>query len=567
MVLVVLDSVRADRTSPYGYLKSATPGLSRFAEEAVLFENTYAGSNWTGGSFASILTGKSPFAHGLLGLRDRLPADVPTMQSLLAGGGYETAAFLTGSAAAYGLSRGFGHVAGGLSEVRMSSHVAAALAWRGGLPPEKDFFILLHGNDAHHPYDCPAGEAGRGGLPELGFDFFAYYNNTLPEGWDPARLDPAKWKKALSYREDAAFLAALSGAYDRCVTQLDGAVTSLLRGLEAEKNRPLLVIVTSDHGEFLGERGRLDHGWAFYEALARVPLLIRFPDGRGGRRLPALASHVDLLPTVCGAAGVACPAGLDGTDLASGERGGARRRWAAASGIRANSRTVATNAAYLEDGKKLFMLNRRWRLFDLAADPGEETDLSLERPAEFLRLAGSYLAFSGAGSVALRSPLPDERGKNCFPPRLPSPAPPGAAPCEAARFEAFELARLGNPAAAAARLAGADCPAETAAVNKELLRLYSQAYAGMQHLDFEGYEFSTVPGRWGAAQGGYSVSYGAEGGLVCEADGRPSLAAGCVPPAAALLSCLEKYRFDGKAGEPPPGGALERALRKAGYIR
>lgn len=555
VVLVVLDSVRADRVGRPG---GPTPALDAYARTAAVFSNAYAGSNWTGGSFATMLTGRTPFEHGLLGLRDSLPPGLPTMQSVLSGAGYRTAAFPSGIADLFGFSRGFDLSSPAGNDALLRDRARDALAWVRSLPAGEDFFLLLHGNDAHRPYACPPGAPPPDALKDLGTDFFNYYNNAAPGPGEAGRTDPYKWRKVLALRGDAAFLGALAGSYDRCVAQLDGALGPLLAGLEGA-GRPLLVIVTADHGEYLGEHGRLDHGWAFFDAVARVPLLLRFPGGVP-RAESSLVSHLDLLPTVCAAARAACPPGLPGRDLAA-PPGRAPARWASASGATINSRTEATNSAYLEGPLKLSMQGRRWRLADLVSDPGETGDLALSRPADFLRLAGAYLAFSGAAGV-----VPPRLDGGCFRPAAP-PAPTGGAPsCGAAREEAYALARAGNAGAAAARLASAGCPPEAAAGDREALALIGEAMAAQRPELYADVAFRSGPGLWSASLSGYTVSFGAAG-LSCAKDGGPAAEAGCVRPAAALLSCVEKFRFDGKAGRDPAAGRLGEALRRAGYIQ
>lgn len=557
VVLVVLDSVRADRV---GGADSLTPSLDAFAGRAAVFSNAYAGSNWTGGSFATMLTGRTTFEHGLLGLRDRLPPELPTIQSVLSSAGYAAAAFPSGIAAAFGFGRGFSAEAAGEDGTPMAERTRDALAWAGSLPPEKDFFLLLHGNDAHRPYVCPPGAARPAALRDLGLDFFSYYNNSVPDSLDIDKLDAARWKKVLALRGDRDFLEALTGSYDKCVSQLDEAAGQLLAGLN-KSGRPLLVIFTADHGEFLGKRGRLDHGWAFYDAVARVPLLISFPGGKA-RRETALASHLDLLPTVCAAAGVSCPAGLPGRDLGAPPPPGPLK-WGASSGASINSLTKATNSAYLENGLKLFMIGRRWQLFDLAADPGERNDLSASRPGDFLRLGGAYLAYSRAARI-----IASERfsGGTCFPPAAAAAPREGASPCELARAEAYGLAKKGYGKAAAGRLDSSGCPGPDLARDREMVLLLGDAFSAQRPEPYADIGFRSAPGLWSAAAGGYTVSYAGEG-LRCESSGRPAGGAGCVRPAAALLSCIEKYRFAGKPGEDPASGRLGEALRRAGYVR
>ena len=571
VLLVILDSVRADRTSPYGYFKSATPALNKLAEQGIVFENAYANSNWTGASFASILTGKRPFSHGLVGVFDSLSQDARTIQSVLSQNGYKTAAFLAGVTGApdYGLTRGFGHViaAGGDP---MSRQVSAAIEWEKELPQEKDFFILIHGNDVHYPYHCSSADAvNNGEFPEVNGDFIGYYNG-FP-GWNLSQLDPSKWKEALSYKGNAHFLSAVSAAYDLCVSLEDGDILVLLRGLEAGSGRPLLVIITADHGENFGEHGRLGHGQDFFEPLVRVPLLIRFPDGRGGRRIPAIAEHVDLLPTICAAAGVACPAGLDGKDLAEVEKETDKpRKWAAAGGGNKNSHSAdrIQSAAFSENGKKIMLVVGKWQLYDLAADPGETRDIAKERPDEFLKLASGYLAFSGAGRL-VKAAMPEESGEDCFWRKAASSIgkSSGTASCEQARFEASALIRAYKLDAAEKKLAESNCPPADVLKDGETLKLLRKAFAGRSAMFRSGYKFSARPGLWKMMKNGFSVIYSGEAGLLCENDkGQPVTDPGCVPPAEAMLNCIEHHRFRDKEESEPRNRNLREALRKAGYI-
>ena len=217
---------------PDGYAGSATPALSKLAKQGVVFENAYANSNWTAAAVASMLTGKRPFSHGLLSYMDSLSPDIPVIQSVLSENGYETAAFLAGlpAEAPYGLSRGFGHIHTLFEEElhAMSRLVPAAVEWEKSLSPEKDFFMFLHADDAHSPYRCSPGTYVKNGkFPEANSEFATYYNG-FP-GFDLHKLDLEKWKQALSYRGNTAFLSNLSNAYDRCVSRLDKDLAALLR--------------------------------------------------------------------------------------------------------------------------------------------------------------------------------------------------------------------------------------------------------------------------------------------------------------------------------------------------
>lgn len=566
VVLVVIDSLRADRISPYGYKKSSTPALGKFAGRAAIFENARANSNWTAPSFASILTGRRPFSHGLLGHGDSLPDGIPTLQSVLAAAGYETAAFLTGlpGRPEFGLTRGFGHVEAE-SGASMKSHADAAAAWASALPADRDFFILLHGNDTHHPYRCYSGPgAPKADYPEFNREFIRYYNG-IP-GWDLARLAPAVWERALSLKGDGRFLSSVSDSYDACVSLEDSALAGLLAGLGEAGGRPLLVIVTSDHGDLLGEHGLLGHEQEFFEPLARVPLMISYPGGEGGQRVSAPAEHVDILPAVCRAAALACPAGIDGRE--PGESAGAGEGWAAAGGGGINHRKIVRNAAYSDGKIKISMRNGRWRLYDLAADPGETADAVYEKPAEFLKAASAYLSFSGAGSPGAIPPPPAENAGGCFEPfpSLPD-LPASAGGCALAGLEAMRLVFSGRYEDAFAGLAISSCPAHDIQRQRAALALLRGAIGEAFPGGCGDCRFTALPGSWKVEKGSFTVVYRGDSGLECRnSEGGQVSEPGCAAPAAEMLNCIEKYRFRENGGRGPRGESLENALRKAGYL-
>lgn len=569
VVLVILDAVRADHTSPYGYSKSVTPALSALAEQASVFENAYSNSNWTGSSFASILTGKRPFAHGMVGSLEKLSPETPTIQSVLSRNGYETSFFFSGLSGApeYGNGRGAGHVVAAEDRIPMSRQVASAIKWARELPAEKDYFILLHGNDAHAPYHCSSSATtGNGEFPELDGEFLGYYHGA--PGWDLRLLDPEKWKRALALRENAAFLSSVSKAYDLCISREDQDLAVFLHGLETGSGRPLLVIVTADHGELLGEHGVIGHGRHYYEQVVRVPLLVRFPDGRKPGRIRELTEHVDLLPTICAATGVACPNGLDGKALSAGAGNADKSgRWAAAGDTKESLRTIIQSAAFTENGSKIILRNHRWQLFNLSSDPGETKDLAKESPVEFLKLAAGYLAFSGADKL-IKAGMPDGKEGNCF---LRRKAPPvarstGTLSCQQARLETSMLARAGDFEGAAVSLKASQCPQAVVLKDYETLELLRQAAPPARAAARGGYKLSALPGSWKVEKDDFFVTYSAESGLICENGGHSVTVPACVPTAEALLNCVEYYRFRKKEKNEADTLNLREALKTAGYL-
>jgi arylsulfatase A-like enzyme/Tfp pilus assembly protein PilF len=338
VLLVTIDTLRADSVGFAGNARVETPVLDRLAAGARVYTDAHAHNVVTLPSHVNILTGLYPYQHGV---RDNsgftVPASVPTLATLLAGAGYATAAFV----GAYPLDSGFGLARGfevyddafprgtrpeefEIAERRGDKVVAPALAWwnehRG-----RRRFLWVHLYDPHAAYDPP-------------------------EPW------------ASRFR-DAPYLGEVSAA--------DAFLAPLLGPLLDGKEPPALVVMTGDHGEGLGEHGELTHGLFAYEATLRIPLVLWGPGispGRDGRP----ARHVDVVPTLLEALGVARPAGLPGRSLLA--------RPEPAGGSYFESLSTCLNRGWaplrglLRERKKLIDLPVP-ELYDLAADPGEKENL------------------------------------------------------------------------------------------------------------------------------------------------------------------------------------------------
>jgi choline-sulfatase len=291
-ILITLDTTRADALGCYGG-GTFTPHLDRLAGESVLFEEARTVAPLTLPAHASMMTGLYPLRHGV---RDNIWWPLTPAADVLAerarAKGFQTAAFVSSLALdkGFGLDRGFevydqparppNQADSHFAERTAPAVVRAAQDWLARRDPGRPFFLWVHFFDPHAPYGAP-------------------------EGYGPAASHP--------YRREVAFM--------------DAAVGNLLDGLRAEGllDQSLLV-VAGDHGESLGEHGEPTHGAFCYEGALRVPLLVRLPGGRrGGERSPALASVVDVFPTLAGALDLGRCAGLDGRDLlrlgASRDRG------------------------------------------------------------------------------------------------------------------------------------------------------------------------------------------------------------------------------------------------------
>jgi arylsulfatase A-like enzyme len=297
VVLVSIDTLRADFVRAYGYEHEVTPNIDRLASEGALFERAFTTYPSTTAAHVSMLTGFFPAVHGVYAPGSRLARAFPTLAETLAAHGYQTAAITENAmlSSSTGVTRGFAYYrelkgVGLETDGRVKEVVDGALDWLGRHRGER-FFLFLHTYQVHGPYTPPAG-----------YDVFRTW---LRDGRE-VEVDaatPEAVKARLGYAGDLLYTDAQLGR--------------LLAGLEAlgEAERTI-VVVTADHGEALGEHGVIGHGWYLIEPVLHVPLVIRAP-GRvpDGVRIPAPASLADVTPTILDLAGVPIPPVLQGRSL------------------------------------------------------------------------------------------------------------------------------------------------------------------------------------------------------------------------------------------------------------
>ena len=284
VVLVVLDTVRADHCSAYGYGLPTTPRLERLASEGLLFEQARAVAPWTLPSHASLFTGRLPSQHGCTWEHRWLLDRYDTMAETLGAAGMETFGATTNPNASslYNLQQGFTtfvetwmrreHHRGLDDSAIANAEIAAWLERRDDRTP---FFLFVNYSDAHLPYapqpprDRQFGEPGERA-------------RALARRGD--LLQATLLGREQVAEEERAGLAAL---YDGDVRTADARLGELLDLLERhDLAADTLVIVTSDHGESLGEEGRVDHQLGLMEELLRVPLVVRFPGRVAPARIP-----------------------------------------------------------------------------------------------------------------------------------------------------------------------------------------------------------------------------------------------------------------------------------------
>lgn len=361
VLLVSVDTLRADRLSSYGYSRPTSLKLDAWAsQKAVRFDQAVTQSPWTLPAHASMLTGMMPWRHGANwnDPQETLPDEIPTMAELLGQAGYRTIAITGGGFVhpRYGFARGFESYrfwGGENPALELEDGLKRALATVGD-SSLRPLFLFFHTYETHMPHQWREVAELRGfersGLQDVAV--LAEPGRPRPETgflgahrWWIRRSDGSELEG-----HDAAVL--INRFYDSAVVLVDEALGRLLPAFSSAG--PGLVVVTSDHGESLGEGGVWSHT-NLTEANLRVPLFVAFPDGRGaGKVVDHQVEVVDILPTVAREIGVSAKP-LDGLPL---ELDAPARQRAAVSWSATNNQGFALR---LEGGDKLIFRDSVWQ--------------------------------------------------------------------------------------------------------------------------------------------------------------------------------------------------------------
>jgi choline-sulfatase len=342
VVLITLDTTRADRIGAYGYAAAATPHLDRLARDGARFALALSPVPLTLPAHASVMTGRHPYGHGV---RNNgyfvLGTDVPTLAERFAAAGYDTAAFVSSFVLdrQFGLARGFAHYDDALDPPRGTGNslelerrgdrtVAAASAWLAARvsAPDTPYFLWVHLYDAHEPYD-----------------------------------PPSAFRSRFEHR-----------AYDGEIAFQDALVGDLLARIGYGTARSPLVVVAGDHGESLGDHGESTHGLFVYDSALRVPLIIAWPGVLAPRVVAPAVTLADVAPTVTALAGLPPLADIHGESLAAvldGKAGAPRGLYAETYFPQFFMGWAPLRS--IRDGRWKYIDAPEPELYDVDADPGE----------------------------------------------------------------------------------------------------------------------------------------------------------------------------------------------------
>ncbi len=384
LLLISLDTLRADHLGCYGYGRPTSPFLDSLAAEGVVFDRAFSAAPWTLPSHTSLFTGLYPSQHGVKDEGFSVPKEIVTFPQSLGARGFATAAVVSAHFLdpRYGLDRGFERYIvvptnprHGGAATTVSAHGLEWLAKEKGRP----FFLFLHYMDIHSDYAA---------APRFESLFSAPYQGPVDGSTRQLR---AFTRKQIAF--DAADRARLVDLYDAEIRQLDGALETLFAKLrERGALEHTLVVVTADHGEEFFEHGGVLHGQSHYQELLHVPLILVGPGLPRGVRIDTPVSLVDLAPTLLALFEAPAPPALAGRDLAPLWRS-RDASWPERDLFAEADRTVErrdTERAVIRGNWKL-VLHRdtgERELYDLAADPREQVNLAQKDPERAARLAG-----------------------------------------------------------------------------------------------------------------------------------------------------------------------------------
>lgn len=405
IVLISIDTVRADHLNAYGYDRGTSPRIAELARTGVLFENAYSQAPWTLPALASMNTSLYPSEHNATGVQTALGKEVVTLAEALSAEGYFTMGVVAHGFAGrkHGMAQGFDR----FDETQDRGHLAVTSEPLNKIAArfltevdERPWFLWVHYFDPHYAYIRH---------PEHGFA--EGYTGKLPAKLEVQRLNRARHRSQIS-ADDLAYIRAV---YDEEIAHTDRWIGDLLDKLPVgEEDRPTVTIVTADHGEYFLERGRFFHGKDVYDELVAVPLVIGgdLDDDLRGLRVAEPVGLVSVPRTVMELAGIG-EHGFGGVDLL-----------AVASGD-ADPGYVFTEGSYAwgDDERKTAVLFDRWKLihnhdddswelYDLEADPRELANRWEERGEEVTvikrHLADMIARFGEQGGTAAETVELDE---------------------------------------------------------------------------------------------------------------------------------------------------------------
>ncbi|MFO8184496.1 MAG: sulfatase [Candidatus Aegiribacteria sp.] len=373
VLLIVIDTLRAENLSCYGYQRETSPSIDSLAAEGTLWTSCIAQSSWTLPGFTSILTGTSERTHGAGINRDMtdrtdrsevrrweniLHPDAPYLPTMLRDAGYRTYAHFNTAYvdSSHGFSRGFDHYTCELTGPADADVIVQHfISWVDSTGSEEPFFALLHLFDPHQPYDPPSPY-------DTLFGPLAEEHRTF---WEISRDSTQRTVHDTENRQH--YIDLYDGEIAFADAELANLFSFIRSGGLAENT---LIIIVADHGEEFLEHGGIDHGHAFFQEIVHIPLIFSGPSIPAGVRDTSRAGQFDIAPTLLAMLDIEVPDVIEGSDLFSPPT---------ASRVIPSSGILYTEdswiCAVVRDGVKTLRMDADTQFIDfstdLSADPGE----------------------------------------------------------------------------------------------------------------------------------------------------------------------------------------------------
>lgn len=409
VILITVDTLRADVLSSYHPQGVPTPSVDRLAEDGVLFNHVMAVAPWTLPSVASLLTGVAPNVHGAVGRESVVPNNLPTLAEYMRDAGYLTAGFGSNPylRPRSGLSRGFLQY-DFFPKEEAKSLLSKIRRWRSPTPSdpstaeltdmavqwiqanhEKDFFLWIHYLDPHTPYAPPQEFLPQvQPLPRIGTSF-GMVSEILGGTFVPSLAERA-WIKEL-YRGEVHYI-------DKSL----GRLVDTLKRLNLYRDS--LIVFTSDHGEEFWEHGSSGHGHTLYDEVLQVPLIFKLPQSASTLKINTLVANAGLMPTILDLCEIPYPGEMFSYSSL-------RPSWESRSNPSPAQPIYSTGLHYYEDRESIVFegmkyirlsLTRKEELYDLTRDPEEQFSVVGSNP-DIVKKAKSLLDEQARQAERLRN--------------------------------------------------------------------------------------------------------------------------------------------------------------------
>ena len=386
IVIFAPDGLRADRLGVYGYSAHPTsPAIDAAAKEGLIFDNGESQASWTLPSFSSLFTSRYPHQHGALSIDNRVKPSEPLLAKLLSLRGYRTAGFVGGPFLnpEYGLARGFSTYNANGSRFFQDT-LPLALDWIKENKDQGPFFVFIHGNDVHPPFNPSLPKSVRdrfdasyeGPANDLILDYYfvrVFNKIELGEGTPPP--DDDYKAKVEAIRNDPRSIQHINALYDGQVARVDEAFGRLWDFLKQQGlSQNTIVVLMSDHGLEMGERGLLATGYhpTEYETISHVPMIFWGPGIKPGRRKD-VAQIIDIAPTLLSLTSTPAPASYVGRDLIEEKK---PADMALGESTIVGSPDIKIEYFREKDWKLISHVKGSQELYDVAKDPTEQQDLA-----------------------------------------------------------------------------------------------------------------------------------------------------------------------------------------------